>query len=361
MQDNDDGRGVASEHMLSHSRRDLVKAGAAGLMLPAIGAAVNPLQAAPPADTLSRDPYKVALVHVAADPRFRIEPGVEHFIELMRAAKAGGASLIACGELWLPGYPRDLNFQSDWKVRHWADYVANSITIGDARWEAIRGGARAIGIHVAFGFSEIAGNRAYMSQALIDDHGKVVLLRRKVRPSGSERNFWSDDAMAPNLKVAGTRLGRISILECYDHLRPQSVFPVMAQLPNLHIAAWPLLPRTTPDVQWWERTEVGYTAAAYASLTSGAVTLVPSVGCSAVFEKGVMVAQVEPESSEPLLFHTVLPDDSWTGRTADPKGEYSYGIARLVIRNHPGPLVRDAEHERLNLVPLPAGPGRSAS
>ncbi|CCA90674.1 nitrilase (plasmid) [Novosphingobium sp. PP1Y] len=326
------------------SRRELIKGVSAGLAVsfPAMASASR--VGAESHGIISREPYLIALAHVPADAALRIGPGVEKLVELIHVASANGAQLLACGELWLPGYPKDINFQTDWRASNWAGYVANSMTVGDANWLRISAAARENHIHVSFGFSEIAGDYAYMSQTLIGNAGETVLVRRKIRPSGSERQCWSDDGMRANLHVATTRLGRVSLLECFEHLRPQSVFPVMAQLPNLHIAAWPLLPRTDATTQWWERTEVGYAAAAHASLVSGAVTLLPAVGYAAVFEKGVCAAEIAPESTKPLLFHKVVPDDSWTGHVADPEGEFSYGIARLILKNHPGPSLPDPEH-----------------
>lgn len=306
-----------------------------------------------PAVVIGTEPYSIAIVAKAASAAFNLQQGVDKLIGLMQEARARGARLMVCGELWLPGYPSLLNFQSDWKEKEWTNYVANSMTVGDASWQRILAAARATGIAVCFGFSELAGRHAYMAQVLIGDDGRVWNFRRKVRPSGAEREYWSDDVMAGNLNVVTTELGRISMLECWDHLRPQSTFNVMAQLPNVHICAWPTVAETTPSTPFWDRKEIAQTAAAYFSQLSGAVTVLTSVGYVGVYIASVQVAGMGPDDPEEMLLYTVEPG-GWTGATGSSTSEFSYGVLQLLADSYPGERVADGEHGVLNRVPLPA-------
>lgn len=300
---------------------------------------------------ITSTPFSVAVVSAEASPELNITAGITKLIALMQEAKSAGARLITCGELWLPGYPVQLNFQADWRDTNWASYVENSITVGDANWLRIVTAARDIGIFVCFGFSEIDGNYAYISQALIGEDGAVLAKRRKVRPSGSERNFWSDAPMEGNFPVVTTALGRISMLACWDHLRPQSTFNVMAQLPNIHVCAWPYVGETTASTQWWEREEVAHTAAAYFSQLTGAVTVLPAVGHIGVYERSQKKAVLLAGSGQSMLLYTVNPT-GWSGASGNTNSEFSYGVLQMLSENYPGQKVADPERSVLRLNPL---------
>jgi predicted amidohydrolase len=66
---------------------------------------------------------------------------------------------------------------------------------------------------VALAFSERDGEFLYMSQALISPEGDIVMHRRKLRPSGSERDMFSDGTV-DQLQVKNTALGRVGMLQC---------------------------------------------------------------------------------------------------------------------------------------------------
>lgn len=290
------------------------------------------------------------MVGKLASKTYQINEAVDNFIAYMREAKANGASLVTSGEMYLPGYPNDINYTPDWATKGWPNYKLNSMTVGDANWLRILDAARSIGIAANFGFSEKSGNLYYMSQVLVGPDGTIWNQRRKVRPSGAERNFWSDDTMANNLRVVTTPLGRISMLLCWDHLRPQSTFNVMAQLPNVHICAWPITSETTPTTPFWDRQEVAHTAASYFSQLTGAVTLLVSYGYCAVYEMSVKVAELLPNDPAPMLYYTVTPAN-WSGSTGSTTGEFSYGVLKLLDDSYPGQKVADTEHGVLHLNP----------
>lgn len=302
--------------------------------------------------TVTTEPFDVAIVSKAASASLNITEGIETLISLMQEAKNNGARLIVCGELWLPGYPVDLNFDSNWISQNWSNYVSNSITVGDSNWQSILDAAANIGIYVSFGFSEIESGYAYISQALIDDSGTLLYNRRKVRPSGTERQCWSDANMSDNLKVVSTPLGRISMLNCWDHLRPQSTYNVMAQLPNIHICSWPYIYTTTSSTQWWEREEVAHTAASYFSQLSGAYVLLPGVGHTGVYVHSVKQAELLAESEENILYYTITPDNWDANATGSTTSEFSYGVLQLLSSNYPGEKTTDTEHSTLNMVPI---------
>jgi aliphatic nitrilase len=113
-------------------------------------------------------------------------------------------------------YPKSL--QAKWLFSRVEEYVAQSLVVDSKEWQSLRNAARDNEIFVSFGFSERGGDFIYMSQALFGPDGEVLINRRKVRPSGSERGLWSDGDMQ-GLQVVDTEIGRIGMLQCWEHLR----------------------------------------------------------------------------------------------------------------------------------------------
>ena len=103
--------------------------------------------------------------------------------------------------------------QKDWKTTHLASYIENSLEIGSPAWCTLIEGIASAGIWVALAFSERAEGHIYMSQSLISPEGKIVMHRRKLRPSGSERDMFSDGT-TDQLRVKNTPLGRVGMLQC---------------------------------------------------------------------------------------------------------------------------------------------------
>ncbi|CAG8113873.1 unnamed protein product [Penicillium olsonii] len=224
-------------------------------------------------------------------------------VDYIKLASQEGAQLVAFPELWFPGYPRG---NDDAWIKKWASqYVENSITVGDANWEKLRLAAQEYSIHVALGFSERVDDAIYMAQSLIDPTGKVLIHRHKLRPSGGERNIWSDGTMDA-FQVVNTTYGRIGLLECWEHFHPSMTFPLQAQAEAIHIASWPYTPDyNEPAALAFESAEINMAAASVYAVNSGAYTLVATVGRAAAFgPDGREISSIPasiPAESAPLL------------------------------------------------------------
>lgn len=168
-----------------------------------------------------------------------VDGGITKLIRLANEARAGGAELVAFPETWLPGYPWFVWLDSvAWQSRFLVRYAAQSIEVGDSRWQRICDAAREIGIAIAFGFSERQGGSLYMAQAVIDGDGRPVLLRRKLKPTHVERTQFGDGD-GSDVVVADSALGRIGALNCWEHLQPLTKYAMFAQNEQVHVAAWP--------------------------------------------------------------------------------------------------------------------------
>ncbi|KAK5090025.1 hypothetical protein LTR05_000194 [Lithohypha guttulata] len=170
-----------------------------------------------------------------------LEAGVQKTCKIIEEAAQAGAKLVAFSECWIPGYPawiwtRNVDFELGVK------YVKNSLVIDSAQMRRICEAAATNQINVSLGFSEREGNSVYIAQALIDENGKIVMKRRKMKPTHMERTIFGDasgDCLAS--VVALPDAGRVGGLSCWEHIQPLLKYYTLAQNEEIHVAAWPPL------------------------------------------------------------------------------------------------------------------------
>ncbi|MBL5973991.1 MAG: carbon-nitrogen hydrolase family protein [Candidatus Leucobacter sulfamidivorax] len=168
-----------------------------------------------------------------------LEGGIDKVIALSREAKRNGAQIVAFPETFIPGYPWYLWLDSvAWQSQFTVRYAQNSLEIGSEQWKRIERAAAEIGITIALGFSEREGGSMYMAQALIDDTGRTLMTRRKLKPTHVERTQFGDGD-GSDFEVVDTPVGRVGALNCWEHLQPLTKYALFAQQEQLHIAAWP--------------------------------------------------------------------------------------------------------------------------
>lgn len=162
-------------------------------------------------------------------------------IALIEEAAAHGARLIALPELWLPGYPVFLlTTNALQELPYVARYRAQALAVDAPEFMRLRVAAARHEIVVAFGFAERAQSTLYMSQAVIDEHGEVVLHRRKLKPTHVERTLFGQGD-GSDLQVAQTSVGRIGALNCAENMQPLSKYALIAQDEQIRITSWPPL------------------------------------------------------------------------------------------------------------------------
>ncbi|EXJ90829.1 hypothetical protein A1O1_03934 [Capronia coronata CBS 617.96] len=166
--------------------------------------------------------------------------GVAKTIQLIREAKENCAALIAFSETWLPGYPLFLwsNAYMD-NLSLVQRYIQNSITAQGPEMLAIRRTAAECQMYVSLGFSERDGASLYIAQVLIGPDGNVLLHRRKLKPTHVERTIFGDATGDSVNSVVATPLGKIGMLNCWEHLQPLLKYHAYSQGEEVHIAAWP--------------------------------------------------------------------------------------------------------------------------
>lgn len=181
---------------------------------------------------------RVAVVQ-AESTWFDLDGGVKQVIAIMRQAAAQGAELVAFPEVFVPGYP--------WWIwlgtpaagfAYVPRYMENCMTRDGAEMDEICAAAAEIGIHVVLGFAERAGGTLYLSQATIDDHGEILSIRRKLKPTHVERTVFGEGD-GSDIRVVDSALGRLGALNCAEHIQPLTKYAMYAQGEELHVASWP--------------------------------------------------------------------------------------------------------------------------
>lgn len=182
--------------------------------------------------------FRVAAVQ-AAPAYLDLAGTVAKTIRLIGEAAAGGAKLIAFPECWCPGYPWWIWLGNPaWGLRFMVSYFRNALRRESAEMAKICAAAREHGIIVVLGYAEVEGGTLYMAQSIIDDEGRVLAHRRKLKPARVERSVFGQGDGA-DLAVVDTRLGRVGALCCGEHFQPLLKCAMFAQSEQIHVAAWP--------------------------------------------------------------------------------------------------------------------------
>ncbi|QUQ63254.1 carbon-nitrogen hydrolase family protein [Kutzneria sp. CA-103260] len=181
---------------------------------------------------------RVAVVQV--EPKWLdLAAGVDQVVGLIADAAAGGARLVAFPETFLPGYPWWIWLGSPaWGMQFVPRYAQNSMTRDGAEMTRIAAAAAEHGVHVVLGFSENDGGSLYMAQAFIDDTGRVISVRRKLKPTHVERSVFGEGD-GSDLQVHETSIGRIGGLNCWEHFQPLTKYTMYSLGEQIHVGSWP--------------------------------------------------------------------------------------------------------------------------
>ena len=187
---------------------------------------------------LQHPKFKAAAVQ-ASPAYLDLDGTVAKTIDLIGRAAAGGAKLVAFPECWIPGHPLWTLLDSvGWGMQFVQRYFDNAMTATGDEMMAIQEAARDNAIHVVFGYVERAGGSLYMGQAIIDDTGKRLATRRKLRPTHVERTVFGEGD-GSDLKVHDTAIGRLGALNCWEHIQPLVKQAMFSQQEQVHVASWP--------------------------------------------------------------------------------------------------------------------------
>lgn len=129
-------------------------------------------------------------------------------------------------------------------------YIQNSLAVDSDEMRRIQACAAKNGVVVALGFSENDHNSVYIAQAIIDADGKLLMTRRKLKPTHMERTIFGDASGNSLLNVVPTKIGkRVGSLACWEHCQPLLKYHTATQREEIHVAGWPpLFPHAGPEL-----------------------------------------------------------------------------------------------------------------
>lgn len=182
--------------------------------------------------------YRVAAVQAA--PVFMDRAAtVDKCIRLIAEAASSGARLIAFPENFIPGYPWFFWLGSPaWAMQYMLKYHEQALVIDSPDYRRLEQAAAEHQIFVCVGFTEKSNGSLYMAQAFIDDQGRTLSTRRKLKPTVAERMVFGEGD-GSDIQVHETSIGRLGGLCCWEHIQPLTKFAMYSKHEQIHVAAWP--------------------------------------------------------------------------------------------------------------------------
>ena len=159
---------------------------------------------------------RVAAAH-AAPVYLDVAATIDKACTLIEQAGDQGVSLLVFPEVFVPGFPAWINLYPPlMQVPLHMRYAEASVTADGPELRQVARAARKAGVNVVLGINERAGGTLYNSQAIIDDHGSLLGIHRKLQPTFAERTIWGQGD-ASTLSVYETSAGRVGSLICWEH------------------------------------------------------------------------------------------------------------------------------------------------
>ncbi|XRM48176.1 hypothetical protein ABZX51_011114 [Aspergillus tubingensis] len=198
---------------------------------------------------------------------------VDKTCRLIAEAAGNGAQLIAFPECWLPGYPAWI-WCRPVDMGLFTTYLKNSLSYDSEHMRRICNAAAQYEITVVLDFSERDGNSLYIGQCTIDSTGKIVMRRRKMKPTHMERTVFGESSGRSLLNVVDLPIGKVGALSCWEHIQPLLKYHTMIQGEEIHVSAWPVLhPHMGGESLWGMSQEGGMGASQVYALESASFVL----------------------------------------------------------------------------------------
>lgn len=214
------------------------------------------------------------------------------------------------------------------------------MVVGGPEWKRLISAIKETKLYAGINFAQKLGDNLYMAQALISPLGDELIFRHKLRPSGVERDIFSDGTM-DQLKVITSAYGRVGMLECGEHWYPSMTFPMQAQVENFHLGPFPYMSDQGDDnYLWWEGAEANSGAVGVYSNLAGAYSFVAAVGHSFVSSPlAQVVASISAKESfedHPMLYQSLETTGFNTSETYDADSQASWAVLQQIYDGFPG-------------------------
>ncbi|MCW4354659.1 carbon-nitrogen hydrolase family protein [Hoyosella sp. YIM 151337] len=194
---------------------------------------------------------KFTAAAVQAAPVF-LDPDktVEKAVALIHEAAAGGASLIAFPEVFVPGYPYWNWTMNPVKGGEWFERLYRAaIDVPGPHLDSLRAAAAATRTTVVIGVNERGRHSLgvlYNSVLTIGPDGALIGIHRKLVPTWAEKLTWTNGD-GSTLRVHQTEVGPLGVLACGENTNTLARFALLAQGELVHVANYIALPVAPKD------------------------------------------------------------------------------------------------------------------
>ena len=192
--------------------------------------------------------FTVAAVQ-AASVFFDRDKSIDKAVRLIEEAADKGAVIIGFPEVFVPGMTNIWYNakESNPLSAHGAlfkELVKNGVKLPSPATDHLCIAARKAHAYVVIGICEVDNifpGTIYMSQLFISDAGEIMGVHRKLVPTNTEKlNFSSGDGSY--LNVYNTHYGKLSALNCGEHVNSLYKYALLAMGTQIHVASWPSFP-----------------------------------------------------------------------------------------------------------------------
>jgi len=217
--------------------------------------------------------------------------------DLIAAAAAEGAELVAFPEVFVPGYPYWNWTMSPLRGSAWFEKLFDAaIDIPGPEIDQLRGAARRAGCTVVIGVNErhpFSMGTLYNSVVFIGADGALLGVHRKLVPTWAEKLTWAGGD-GQSLRVYDTPLGRLGALACGENTNTLARFSLLAQGETVHVANYIALPVAPEDYDMVEAIKVRSAAHSF----EGKIFSI--VSCAAITQE-IVDAVAHDDESRKLL------------------------------------------------------------
>ncbi|CAG7921857.1 unnamed protein product [Penicillium olsonii] len=269
-------------------------------------------------------------------------------VEIIHQAASEGTKFIAFPELYFPGYPA---FRTPNGPKDFEQYVSQTMEPNGPEWNVLMKAFAATKMYGVVGWAQRANDSLFMTQSLVGPFANgsagIIWQHEKFRPSGTERSLYSD-GLLNTIRAQKLPFGTVSMLQCWEHVYPESHFIASSQPANLHIASFPFgndVPEAdgsgTP-YSYWRSAAIGYQAGAAGS----PFMILPTAGAATIFaSEGAPLNESLSNSKEstdltPYITAVINTTESFRDTSYSVNDWYSYGALKHIIEGLPDGMPR---------------------
>ncbi len=178
----------------------------------------------------------------AVPEQWELKRNWERFCALAERAAREKCDILCTPECFLDGY---VVTDKEWTPRRFARIFQ---PLNGGYLKEARRLAKALRLHILFGFTQKARGGAYNAAALLDDRGKLVGVYHKTHLLDHDRRYLP----GRDLPVFRTRFGRLGVLICADRRWPEAARTLRVK--GAEILFIPSYGMWSEANEWWMRT-----------------------------------------------------------------------------------------------------------